>query len=172
MLSIFLDNKTEISQSGKSFKLIKDGKSLTEVEMDNVSIRSISRDSYELFWVDKNKKVNVVNVALESGQATIQWQGFSYRIPFETSAQKIHRELSGGAGGDDSLSVKAQMPGKVVKIFVKAGDQVESGQPLVILEAMKMENEIRSTRAGVVEKISVEAGATVTSKQQLLQFRK
>jgi biotin carboxyl carrier protein len=62
--------------------------------------------------------------------------------------------LSGGAAGE----LKTQMPGKIVKVMVKEGDTVEKGQTLIILEAMKMENEIKCGVDGVVKTIHVKEG--------------
>ncbi len=61
-------------------------------------------------------------------------------------------------GGDSTGGLFTQMPGKVVKIMAKVGDQVSKGQTLLILEAMKMENEIKSGIDGVVKAIHVKAG--------------
>ena len=75
----------------------------------------------------------------------------------------------GGAGAASAArEVKAAMPGKVVRILVQAGEAVEAGQGLLILEAMKMQNELRSPRAGVVAGVRVEEGNTVTSGQVLV----
>lgn len=63
-----------------------------------------------------------------------------------------------GLGGGDESGLFTQMPGKVVKIFCKIGDKVEKGQTLLILEAMKMENEIKSGVTGQVKAIHVKAG--------------
>lgn len=74
---------------------------------------------------------------------------------------------------DDSLSaaaLTAPMPGRVVRIFVSPGDQVEKGSTLLILEAMKMENEFLSPRAGVVRVVSVETGQTVESGASLIEI--
>lgn len=64
----------------------------------------------------------------------------------------------------------APLPGTVTEIFVKAGDEVESGQVVLVIEAMKMKNSIRSTREGRVAAVLVNAGQTVTHKQPLLEF--
>jgi biotin carboxyl carrier protein len=75
----------------------------------------------------------------------------------------------GGAGAASAArDVKAAMPGKVVRVLVAAGEAVEAGQGLLILEAMKMQNELKSPRAGVVAGVRVEEGATVTSGQVLV----
>lgn len=69
---------------------------------------------------------------------------------------------------DGELAVSAPIPGLVVKVLVAAGDTIEEGQPLVILEAMKMENEIRSMRTGVVKSIEVAPGQRVEQNAVLI----
>jgi biotin carboxyl carrier protein len=64
-------------------------------------------------------------------------------------------------GGDNAGGLFTQMPGKVVKIMPKVGDQVVKGQTLLILEAMKMENEIKAGSDGIVKAIHVKAGDTL-----------
>jgi biotin carboxyl carrier protein len=64
----------------------------------------------------------------------------------------------------------APLPGTLTEIFVKAGDVIESGQVIVIIEAMKMKNSIRSTRAGKVTEVFVSAGQAVAHKQPLVRF--
>ncbi len=73
----------------------------------------------------------------------------------------------GGAGGDGT--VRSPMPGRVVKLLVKEGDEVAAGTPVVVVEAMKMENELGSGRAGVVKKILVTAGQNVESGAALVE---
>lgn len=63
-----------------------------------------------------------------------------------------------GLGGGDESGLFTQMPGKVVKILTKVGEKVKKGQTLLILEAMKMENEIKAGADGVVKAIHVKAG--------------
>jgi biotin carboxyl carrier protein len=60
------------------------------------------------------------------------------------------------------------MPGKVVRIMVEQGQAVESGQGLIVVEAMKMQNEIKSPKAGVVKSIPVKQGGSVSAGQVLL----
>ena len=63
--------------------------------------------------------------------------------------------------------VVAPMPGKVVRLLVKAGDTVEAGQGLLIIEAMKMQNEIRSPKSGVVERLLAQEGQAVNAGEIL-----
>jgi biotin carboxyl carrier protein len=61
----------------------------------------------------------------------------------------------------------APMPGKVIRLLVKAGDAVEAGQGLMVVEAMKMQNEVRSPKSGTVEKLAVSPGQTVNAGDTL-----
>jgi len=63
--------------------------------------------------------------------------------------------------------IVAPMPGKVVRLLVKAGDRVEAGQGLVVVEAMKMQNEIRSPKSGTVERVLATEGQTVNAGEVL-----
>ena len=71
-------------------------------------------------------------------------------------------------GGNSSLN--APLPGTVVELFVKPGDVVEAGQVMLVIEAMKMKNSIRSTRSGTIEKVLVNQGQSVAHKQALVEF--
>ncbi|MBI2685187.1 MAG: biotin/lipoyl-binding protein [Acidobacteria bacterium] len=75
-----------------------------------------------------------------------------------------------GSGKDDSgrRDIKAAMPGKVVKVLVEPGQAVDAGAGLLILEAMKMQNEVRSPGAGAVGAVRVTVGDTVASGQVLV----
>jgi len=74
---------------------------------------------------------------------------------------------AGAAGKKKSARVRAQMPGKIVRVMVKEGDSVERDQPILVMEAMKMENEIRAPQAGVVETVKVAEGQAVESGADL-----
>ena len=82
----------------------------------------------------------------------------------------LHESLKrdGSVGKDSDL--KAGMPGKIIEIFVKPGDVVKANKPLLIMEAMKMENEMRSQRDVKVKEVCVQQGASVESGQVLIKF--
>ncbi len=75
-------------------------------------------------------------------------------------------EGAGAASGPQRLA--APMPGKVVRVLVKPGDQVTARQPVVVVEAMKMENELRASREGTVAEIHVREGMSVDAGALLL----
>ncbi len=72
---------------------------------------------------------------------------------------------AGAAGGstDGLAEIKTLMPGKVVRLIAKPGDEVAKGDPVLVVEAMKMQNDLKSPKAGVVKEIRVVEGATVGS---------
>lgn len=75
-----------------------------------------------------------------------------------------------GNAGSTQKKVCSQMPGRVVKLLVKPGDDVEKGQGLVILEAMKMENEVKAGRDGRIGSLLVSEGDRVDSGADLVEF--
>lgn len=79
-----------------------------------------------------------------------------------------HDAAAGARSG--AKSIKSSMPGKVLKVLCKAGDLVEVGQPLLIIEAMKMENEIRSTAAGKIDEIGVQTGQSISTGDLLVKI--
>jgi biotin carboxyl carrier protein len=83
--------------------------------------------------------------------------------PVEVSKQPA--SISAG-----SKDLTAPLPGTVIEVFVKTGDVIETGQVVLVIEAMKMKNSIRSTRAGKVADVLVSAGQTVAHKQALVRF--
>jgi glutaconyl-CoA decarboxylase len=75
-----------------------------------------------------------------------------------------------GEGGA-TVSIRSPIPGRVVKVLVKVGDGVAAGQTVVVLEAMKMENELRAPRAGTVLEVRCAEGAAVEAGQDLVSMR-
>lgn len=100
----------------------------------------------------------------ESRSAAVACNGIEW-----TRAVSDPRDRRANGGSAESLSrdIKAAMPGKVVRILAEAGQSIEAGQGLLILEAMKMQNEVRAPRSGVVALIKVKGGDTVISGQLL-----
>src|SRR6266704_1033037 len=87
--------------------------------------------------------------------------GQSYEICVAPSVDGKLRLQTGG------LQITAPMPGKVVRLLVKTGDRVEAGQGLLVVEAMKMQNEIRSPKSGTVERVFVQEGQPVSAGEVL-----
>jgi biotin carboxyl carrier protein len=78
--------------------------------------------------------------------------------------------LRKSASGQNFNEMTAPLPGLVIEVFVKPGDEIEAGQVILIIEAMKMKNSIRSVRGGKIAEVLVSAGETVAHKQALVRF--
>jgi acetyl/propionyl-CoA carboxylase alpha subunit len=103
------------------------------------------------------------------------WQvlllGRSYSVTIEDEREKRLRISEGGSASPGrEFSLKAPMPGLAISVPVGEGEQVEKGQILVILESMKMQNELRAPHPGKVTRLRVKAGEIVQQKQVLLNL--
>ncbi len=127
------------------------------------------------FGDDAERQASVIEV--ERGVYSVLSDGRSYdvRVSGKTMLLCGHaidvevrdpRELSpakGAGAGHGRLEMIAPMPGKVVRILVAAGDTVAPGQGVLVVEAMKMQNEMKSPKAGVILEIKATVGATVAA---------
>ncbi len=100
----------------------------------------------------------------------VGWEGRTTRVELVDPLTHLAEEARAGSGHPGKRTIAAYMSGRVVKIEVAVGDSVEAGQPLVVLEAMKMQNEIQAERAGVVRVVHVTAGQTVEGGDPLLDL--
>src|SRR5688500_533524 len=89
-------------------------------------------------------------------------------VTVESTRTRAAAAMRGGSGGADEGLITSPMPGKVVKILVKEGDNVSQGAPVIVVEAMKMENELLATKTGVVQKVYVALGDTVEGGARLI----
>lgn len=101
------------------------------------------------------------------------WQvlikGRLYPAVVEDEREKRLRAASGrGPSEQDEFQLKAPMPGLVIGVLVSEGQEVEKGDVMVILESMKMQNELKSPRAGIITRMRVRAGDRVEQRQTLL----
>ncbi len=98
-------------------------------------------------------------------------RGRQYQVKVEDEREK-RLKAAGGAGATEGgeFHLKAPMPGLVVSILVEEGQQVKKGQVMLILESMKMQNELKAPRDGVMSRIRVKAGESVEQKQALLSM--
>lgn len=92
------------------------------------------------------------------------------RATAKVESERNRARKKKGAAAGDSTEVRAPMPGRIVKILVSAGDEVEAGAPVIVVEAMKMENELRTEIAGTIAAIEVEEGQAVEGGALLVKL--
>jgi len=91
-------------------------------------------------------------------------EGHRFEIEARDPRRWSRKSATAGAG---TLQIVSPMPGKVIRVLAAPGDEVAAGQGIVVVEAMKMQNELKSLRAGKVLTVSAKEGATVTAGELL-----
>lgn len=104
------------------------------------------------------------------GNYTVDWRGRSFAVELVDPLTHLAENARGEGGKQGKRVVKAYMPGRVVEVRVEVGAQVEAGQPLVVLEAMKMETTLAAEVAGTVLALHVEAGSMVDGGALLVEI--
>ena len=90
-----------------------------------------------------------------------------YRFEIEARDPRRYSPKSSGGRGEGVQTLSSPMPGKVVRVLAAPGDTVETGQGILVIEAMKMQNEMKAARAGKVLSITAREGATVAAGETL-----
>jgi acetyl-CoA/propionyl-CoA carboxylase biotin carboxyl carrier protein len=152
----------------KQFTLTVDGMAY-EVEIEGETVMVNGRPF--TVTLDGNRaKVNgdSYEVELQGDQATVNSIAYAFQVqekkrPGEEALARVARVVAEEAG-----AVTAIMPGKIIRVSVKEGDQVQEGDVVCVLEAMKMENELRASKSGVVKEVTVEPGSDVEMGEVLV----
>lgn len=113
----------------------------------------------------------VVRPGASRGQYTLWLDGFRFEVEALDERARAIRELSAAAAGPTGPApLVAPMPGLVVRVHVQVGDHVSAGQGLVVMEAMKMENELRTQAAGRVKAVRATPGTAVEKGAVLIEL--
>lgn len=97
----------------------------------------------------------------------VHLRGQVYRVRIADERAQTLASLAGGAHAAGDVNIRAPMPGLVSNVLVEEGAEVRRGQPAVVLEAMKMENDLAAPRAGIVKSLRVSKGQTVNQNDLL-----
>lgn len=161
--------KVEVSLFGKSRVVdIPAVGPAIEAQVDgrrvDASISSPQPHSY-LVRLSDNRILEIAVHAADDGSLILQYQSHQYVARI---IDLKHQRRSLALAHDGKVVITAPMPGKVVSVLARVGDKVETGTGVVIVEAMKMQNELKSSKPGIVKAVEVEAGQTVVSGQTLV----
>lgn len=114
----------------------------------------------------------LIDVTPKGTEFTVYTRGAYKTIKIYNEETLLHESLKAGGSIGAAANLTSGMPGKIVKVFVKTGDIVKEGDPLLIMEAMKMENEMRASRDAKIKDVLVQAGDNVESGAKLINFEK
>lgn len=141
------------------YRILIDGKEIT------IDGRKLTAHMYSLLVGNQSFTVDVTT---KDDAYTIACAGKSFQLRV-IDERRVSRPGEGAAAGrDGGKEIRSFMPGKVVDVLVAVGDEVAKDQGVLIVEAMKMENEVRTTAAGKVKEIRVSAGQAVESGELLI----
>ena len=124
-------------------------------------------DVISFLFEDHSFLVDVVNDGIDYSVYT---RGSYRKVKIFNDEMLLHESLKSGKalGGDTGLN--SGMPGKIVKVMVKTGDEVKEGEPLLIMEAMKMENEMKAPADVKIKDVLVKAGDNVEAGASMITF--
>jgi len=145
--------KVTVAREGATFAVSVDGRT-RHVDVARIDAHTLSLILDNLWPADA-----VVVASPTNGHLTVSVKGVA--VPVILNGRLRPGTGSGAKGTKGSDRVVAPMPGKVVRVLVKAGDHVSARQPLVVVEAMKMENELRAGREGTVADVRAREGQSV-----------
>jgi biotin carboxyl carrier protein len=141
-----------------------------EVEIDGrqLSVRLVEQTETGIH-IEVDGRIYRFNTHPSSGaQLTLLHANRAYKLEVSSELESVSRMARRTATGP--MTIQSQLPGVVRQIFVEAGAVVETGDALLTLEAMKMENEIRAESSGRIKEVLVEAGQVVAARQDLVRI--
>ncbi|HLW71678.1 MAG TPA: biotin/lipoyl-containing protein [Candidatus Binataceae bacterium] len=127
----------------------------------------VRRAGHSAFSIIVGDRAFDLEVSRQADELVVGARGIATRVTLQDTARRARRASTREHAGG-RVELKAMMPGRVVNLLVKVGDDVVAQQGVVVVEAMKMENELKSPKAGKVTEIKVAAGQTVEKGELLL----
>jgi biotin carboxyl carrier protein len=155
-----LVRKVQVAHKRGRFEILLDGVA------HSVDAVPIEPGRWSLLMADGRSHEVVVVANGHEGAATVLVDGSL--VPIGVRDPRRRPDAAGGHAADGPIRIVAHMPGKVVRVLAAPGDAVSARQSVIVVEAMKMENELRAPRAGIVGEVLVREGALVEAGTLLL----
>ncbi len=144
---------------------------LVRVTIDGVDSlidsKQVNARLYSLLW---DKQSIIVDVSAIGEEFIVSYSGKNHKLHVIDERRARRGNETTGVLGSQNKELRSMMPGKVVQLLVAEGDVVEKDQGIIIIEAMKMENEIRAVAEGVVKTVHVTTGQAVESGELLVEL--
>jgi biotin carboxyl carrier protein len=140
-------------------------------DLKSLDVLSVKDNAFHVLKNGQSYHAELVQVDYDTRLFTFLIAGNKYEVKISDYYERLVRQLGLTTGGTHKMNiVKAPMPGLVLNIMVEPGQTVEKGDPLIILEAMKMENVIKAAGEGRVKAIKVLKGTAVDKGQLLIEL--
>jgi len=158
----------------KKYAVTVNDQNTIEIEKEQISNLDMIRQadgSYHLLYKNESYQIKILEQNPGKKQLKLLVNGTAYHLKIADEYDQLVRQLGLEVVTTQKVNeIKAPMPGLVLEVNVEAGQTIAKGDPLLILEAMKMENVIKSAGDGVVEEILVEKGAAVEKGALLIKL--
>ncbi|MBT8299705.1 MAG: acetyl-CoA carboxylase biotin carboxyl carrier protein subunit [Maribacter sp.] len=158
----------------KGFKVtVNDSLSFDITNEDIASIDALptSKKTYHILQNNKPFLAEVIGSNFNKKNYTVKVNNSTYDVVISDGLDLLIKEMGLSLGSTKNIgSIHAPMPGLILEINVRVGQAVNEEDPLLILEAMKMENVILSPRDGIIKSIAINQGDAVEKKQLLIEF--
>lgn len=161
-----------LSSENKRFSFSLPLKHFIRIGKRDYDVKLKADDKYGIYILWKNRKYPVEVIRSRQNKYEILFNDISYSFTVETPfSLRRMKVLNSGREKAEKEFLKAPMPGKIIDVLVREGTNVLRGEPLVILEAMKMQNEIQSPVNGQVTRVSAKANSNVMKDDVLVEIR-
>lgn len=139
-----------------------------EAAMD---IQEIQSGVFSVIYHNQSHEIIIQKIDRDAKKIALSIDGISTEAKITSKIDLLLEQMGISTTSSQKMSqLKAPMPGLIVDWYVQAGDHVQAGDKLLILEAMKMENIIKSTGEGIVKRICVVKGSAIEKNQVLIEF--
>jgi biotin carboxyl carrier protein len=152
-----------LSNDGSKFKIAVDD------HVYEIDALMVENGVYSILYQGESHNLELIK-GDDSKQYQVNTLYHSYEIEIIDAQTKYLRNRSGKQYGANGDTISSPMPGKVVKIPVKVGEKLNSGDVAIIVEAMKMQSEYKVSKDCKIKEISVKEGDTVSANQVLIRF--
>ena len=144
---------------------------LSASDISKTDIIKLSKSRYHVLHNNKSLITEVLEANFNAKSYTVKVKNNIYNININNSLDDLIKQMGFESGTTKLINeIKAPMPGLILDINVKIGQQVNENDPLLILEAMKMENIITSPRDGIIKTISAVKGKAIDKNELLIEF--
>ncbi len=162
-----------LSASNKAYEFNRPLEKKIKYQGKKVDIKLREDPNGFSYIVWKNKKYMLDVIEKNQNRYTVMlngvWHSFSVETPISYKRKKY---LEQQADTSSTVAIEAPMPGKIIDILVEEGAEVKEGEPIIILEAMKMQNEISSHVTGVVKSVPVRKNDSVMKDDVLIEVQR
>lgn len=144
---------------------------LAESDLKNLDAVSMETSKFHILKENKPYKATIISADFVAKKYTFKVNNNTYEVAISDALDQLIKSMGIERGRTKVVNaIKAPMPGLILEISVEVGQTVKENDPLLILEAMKMENSFLSPRDGVIKSIAVTIGNAVDKGQLLIEF--